>query len=312
MSSQEPDDPDQRRRRQNRMAQRAHSECLRKEFTYCEISCLLMGCEPGKAIRDKLDRLAELETAAAASSPPLARISDSNNLGCDDLSADVLDFDLASVGDHPQNDRLAQSGSIPVSIPPIYPTRQFVGNHAPLASFHILPRQHTTNSSSGHMYCVGCIHEGLESARTRTSTTTFPHETVLPPTPSSTSITPDQSLELNLLASHNTNSMSVSPLSVGNTAIHQACNNGHADVVKLLLDRGASALETNADGQTILHVACAKGHTNIVRMLLHRGLNPEQKDFQGMSPLYLAASNGHTDIVGLLIDSGASTVTRYD
>jgi ankyrin repeat protein len=244
------------------------------------------------------------------------------------MSADPLGFDFTSMGDLSQYETSAQSGS-PASVSPMPRTRYSVSENALVSKFHATSQQRSSSDNSSHVHCVDCIRESLDTARTRTAATIFPQETTLPSTPSLIStipdlsldlsqtklppiVTRDQYLDLSLLDSPSTNSMSITSSLIGNTAIHQACHNGHTNVVKLLLDRGVSSLETNGAGQTILHVACAKGHINMVRMLLHRGLDMEQKDYSGMSPLYLAASNGHTDIVGILIDQGASTVTRCD
>ena len=57
----------------------------------------------------------------------------------------------------------------------------------------------------------------------------------------------------------------------GQTALHRACDRGHVDAVRLLLQHGASPDTLSTAGQTSLHLAAAKGHLAIVRMLLEAG-----------------------------------------
>ena len=50
-----------------------------------------------------------------------------------------------------------------------------------------------------------------------------------------------------------------------------ACNHGHKDVVKLLLDHKDSNIELNARsnrGTTPLMIACLNGHNDVVQLLL--------------------------------------------
>ena len=53
--------------------------------------------------------------------------------------------------------------------------------------------------------------------------------------------------------------------------LHQAAKNGHARVVRLLLDSGADALWRDADGKTAFEVAEAKGHAEVVELLRQIG-----------------------------------------
>jgi ankyrin repeat protein len=49
--------------------------------------------------------------------------------------------------------------------------------------------------------------------------------------------------------------------------LHESAGNNHAQIVRLLLDRGANPLLTNGDGQTPLDLAVTKGHTQVAEML---------------------------------------------
>ena len=58
----------------------------------------------------------------------------------------------------------------------------------------------------------------------------------------------------------------------------EACSNGHADVVKLLLGAGAKASTTNAALNTPMHLAAWQGHLEVVDLLLAAGGKVLSKD----------------------------------
>ena len=62
------------------------------------------------------------------------------------------------------------------------------------------------------------------------------------------------------------------------TALMEACSNGHADVVKLLLGAGAKASTTNAALNTPMHLAAWQGHLEVVDLLLAAGGKVLPKD----------------------------------
>ena len=57
-------------------------------------------------------------------------------------------------------------------------------------------------------------------------------------------------------------------LQFGDTALHYASYCGHDDLVGLLLDAGADALRVSSDGRTALSTAIEEGHATVVRMLV--------------------------------------------
>jgi ankyrin repeat protein/uncharacterized protein YdaT len=91
------------------------------------------------------------------------------------------------------------------------------------------------------------------------------------------------------------------------TPLILASQNGHAEIVKLLLNAGAKVKAKGKNNATALHVSSANGHIEIVKLLLDAGakLNSETKN--GTTALSVALQNGHTEIAKLLLDAGAKT-----
>uniref|UniRef100_A0A3P8Z7X9 Protein kinase domain-containing protein n=1 Tax=Esox lucius TaxID=8010 RepID=A0A3P8Z7X9_ESOLU len=92
------------------------------------------------------------------------------------------------------------------------------------------------------------------------------------------------------------------------TALHCAAQNGDEAIARLLLDRGASINETDAQGRTPAHIACQHGHENVVRVLLSRGADIHVRGRDDWTPLHLAAWQGHLGIVKLLVKQAGADV----
>jgi len=120
----------------------------------------------------------------------------------------------------------------------------------------------------------------------------------------------------------------------GDTPISWASRNGHADVVKMLLDHGvkindknellrdasmggllwlvrdmlakdANVNATNKWGRTALYGASWEGHTDVVKLLLTHNANVNARNKDGDTPLRWAAWKGHSEIVKILLTHGA-------
>ena len=101
-------------------------------------------------------------------------------------------------------------------------------------------------------------------------------------------------------------SLSVNRIPDGITASMLAAENGHAQVVKILLDRGADVNAKKTEKVTALIMASEKGHTDVVKLLLDKGADVNVKrDIDGANALILSSEKGHTNIVKLLLDKGA-------
>jgi len=92
--------------------------------------------------------------------------------------------------------------------------------------------------------------------------------------------------------------------SVKSRALLEASKNGHYEVAKLLLDRGAGH-DSDAEGMTPLHHAAHSSHLEITRLLVRERANIDAIDQKGRSPLCLASEGGNTAIIRLLVEMGA-------
>jgi ankyrin repeat protein len=105
------------------------------------------------------------------------------------------------------------------------------------------------------------------------------------------------------------------------TALMWAAGDGHADVVRALLEGGAAvdqrsaALDSTnelgldypevpAGRSTALHFAAGEGYLAAARSLIAGGAELDLVDDQGSTPALLAVLNGHFDVAALLLDAG--------
>uniref|UniRef100_A0A672S802 Tonsoku-like protein n=1 Tax=Sinocyclocheilus grahami TaxID=75366 RepID=A0A672S802_SINGR len=74
----------------------------------------------------------------------------------------------------------------------------------------------------------------------------------------------------------------------GWTALHEACNYGHQEIVALLLDRGANINDPgnrDCEGVTPLHDTLNCGHFHVARLLVQRGASVTVRNSKGLTPL---------------------------
>ena len=90
------------------------------------------------------------------------------------------------------------------------------------------------------------------------------------------------------------------------TALGNAAFGGHANVVTVLIEKGANVNKKEpCYGFTALHVAAQSGRREAALRLLDHGADVNAKDNDGSTPLIYAAQDGHLSLVDLLILRGA-------
>ncbi|RLN40065.1 26S proteasome non-ATPase regulatory subunit 10 [Panicum miliaceum] len=87
--------------------------------------------------------------------------------------------------------------------------------------------------------------------------------------------------------------------------IHSVASTGNAQIVEILLERGADVDLTTDGGRTALHYAASKGRLNIAEKLIAHGAKVNKKDKFGCTPLHRAASTGNAELCEFLIEEGA-------
>ncbi len=107
----------------------------------------------------------------------------------------------------------------------------------------------------------------------------------------------------------------VQELTYGQTPLMYACRKGHVEVVRELLDLGASIDLVSSLGRTALLEAIAQNHEEIVGVLLDRNeldLNSINLKDHSRSALMIAANLGHFSIVARLLEHKEVTVNQQD
>ena len=95
------------------------------------------------------------------------------------------------------------------------------------------------------------------------------------------------------------------------TALIVASNNGHTEIVEMLLKAGANVDARNKYCYTALIEASWGSHVDIIRMLLKAGADVNAQNHFGYTALIEASINGNTtDIVEMLLDAGADVNVR--
>ncbi len=88
------------------------------------------------------------------------------------------------------------------------------------------------------------------------------------------------------------------------TSLHVAAREGHADIVRLLVELGAKVNSRAVDGRSAACVAAYLGHANVISALAELGADLNLPDINGQHPFLHAAKAGHPSILELLVGLG--------
>ncbi len=92
----------------------------------------------------------------------------------------------------------------------------------------------------------------------------------------------------------------------GSTPLHWTSS---PEVAKLLLDHGADASARNDDNEQPIHHAASCESLTLVRLLIQHGADPLAKDVYGTQPIHNAVANGTAKTVEFFLSKGAKPDT---
>ncbi len=93
----------------------------------------------------------------------------------------------------------------------------------------------------------------------------------------------------------------------GRRPIHQAAQGGYLQTVKLLRAKGANCDPVDGDGITPLWSASQNGHADVVRELINAGALLDVMPYkESRLPIHQAAQGGHLEVIQTLLEFGAS------
>ncbi|GAV71233.1 Ank_2 domain-containing protein [Cephalotus follicularis] len=108
--------------------------------------------------------------------------------------------------------------------------------------------------------------------------------------------------EAKALLEYNPRLVRYSTFGVRNSPLHYSAAQGHHEIVSLLLESGVDINLRNYRGQTALMQACQHGHWEVVQTLVLFKANIHRSDYlNGGTALHLAALNGHSRCIRLLL-----------
>ncbi|WOL06451.1 putative E3 ubiquitin-protein ligase XBOS32 isoform X1 [Canna indica] len=108
--------------------------------------------------------------------------------------------------------------------------------------------------------------------------------------------------EAKALLEYNPRLARYSTFGVRNSPLHYSAAQGHHEIVSLLIESGVDINLKNIRGQTALMQACQYGHWEVVQTLMLFKANIHRTDcLNGGTALHFAALNGHTRCIRLLL-----------
>jgi ankyrin repeat protein len=89
-----------------------------------------------------------------------------------------------------------------------------------------------------------------------------------------------------------------------------AAEKGKTEIARLLIENGANLNFANKNGDTPLTLAIWYENADIAKMLIEKGANVNMLTKNGSTALILAATKGNSGIIKLLLEKGADTSVR--
>ncbi len=98
----------------------------------------------------------------------------------------------------------------------------------------------------------------------------------------------------------------------GETPLHHAAANHHADVIYLLIAYGADVNAADALGVTALHLVAGSPDRKLIENLIATGADVHAADAHGDTALHVAARRFRPEALGALLEAGADPVVPND
>ncbi|XP_074606770.1 uncharacterized protein LOC141859796 [Acropora palmata] len=100
----------------------------------------------------------------------------------------------------------------------------------------------------------------------------------------------------------------------GHTALHVACHEGHCNIIRELIERGADEDKLDDEGYTAIHHAAYGDKTGeALKLLLNKGFDPNVQDSENRnSPLHLAVQQSNEMAVRILTQDATCDVNLQD
>lgn len=93
--------------------------------------------------------------------------------------------------------------------------------------------------------------------------------------------------------------------------VSPACEKENAEIVAILLNRGAQVNKLCIQGWTALHETVCHNNMEIAEMLIKAGAKVNMVNIYGITPLFVAAQSGHVDALRLLLKNGTILYEIY-
>ncbi|XP_067661991.1 ankyrin-3-like [Haliotis asinina] len=98
----------------------------------------------------------------------------------------------------------------------------------------------------------------------------------------------------------------------GRTAVMLAAENGHKDVVEMLVDKGADLSLVDETEDNVLHCACRGGDAGVVKYILSKNrVDIDRRGLHELTPIMMARRCKHREVVELLLSKRADGSLRY-
>ncbi|XP_022134832.1 E3 ubiquitin-protein ligase XBAT32 [Momordica charantia] len=118
--------------------------------------------------------------------------------------------------------------------------------------------------------------------------------------------------EAQALLEYNPRLARYSTFGVRNSPLHYSAAHGHHEIVYLLLQSGVDVNLRNYRGQTALMQACQHGHWEVVLILVLFRASIHKADYlNGGTAIHLAASNGHSRCIRLLLADYIPSIANF-